>query len=379
MTGISVVKFGGSTFARPEAYHDIAAMLARRVDAGGKVAVVVSARPGETERLRAEGYAVDPAPGAEALDGLLHHADAVSASLLRIACERRGLRATVLAGHQSGFVSDSTFGNARLRRFGEQQLGAALARQDVVVVPGGQAVDAAGRPTFLGKNTSDLSAVAVAVAVGAAEVEICSDVPGVYDADPNLLAGARLLGTLPYDSALQLSALGAKVLHPRAVRLARDRGVAIVCRLNREPFTVGTTIGPAGQPPYAVVVAGNAVVARCPDLGALTRACEVLTVRGVDALTLPQDVAVAVPGGYVDVAAILAAAGVPGRVTGEKLVSLAHHGRTVTTVEPSLEVAVRRGQQLLDARPVPEAVPTASVTAGGRTVAPADVALVAGA
>jgi hypothetical protein len=58
-----------------------------------------------------------------------------------------------------------------------------------------------------------------------------------------------------------------------------------------------------------------------------------------------------VPGGYVDVAAILAAAGVPGRVTGEKLLSVTRDGQAVTTVEPSQEVAVRRGQQLLDARP----------------------------
>lgn len=351
MSDISVVKFGGSTFARPQAYQDIAATLARRVEAGGKVAVVVSARPGETERLRAEAYAVDAAPSAEALDALLMHADAVSAALLRLACQRHGLNATVLAGRATGLLSDSTFGNARLLGYGRPELTAALARYDVVVLPGGQAVDLAGRPTFLGKNTSDLSAVAVAVGLGADRVEICSDVPGVYDADPNLLAGARPLQELPYDSALQLSALGAKVLHPRAVRLARDRGVTIVCRLNREPFTTGTVIGERGRPPYAVVVAGNAVVARCPDPDALARAGEALAGRGVDALTLPQELAVAVPGGYVDVAAILTEAGVPGRVTGEKLLSLTRDGQAVTTVEPSLEVAARRGQQMLDARP----------------------------
>jgi aspartate kinase len=294
---------------------------------------------------------VDAAPSAEALDALLAYADAASAALLRLACQRRGLHATVLAGRSTGLLSDSTFGNARLLGYGRQELSAALARYDVVVLPGGQAVDLTGRPTFLGKNTSDLSAVAVAVGLGADRVEICSDVPGVYDADPNLLAGAQPLRELPYDSALQLSALGAKVLHPRAVRLARDRGVTIVCRLNREPFTTGTTIGGQGRAPYAVVVAGNAIVARCPDSGALARAGEALAARGVDALTLGEELAVAVPGGYVDVAAILAAAGVPGRVTGEKLLSVTRDGQAVTTVEPSQEVAVRRGQQLLDARP----------------------------
>ncbi|MBB4739162.1 aspartate kinase [Actinoplanes octamycinicus] len=354
---MSVLKFAAGTFARPEAYREIAGVLTRRVDAGDKVAVVVGARPGETERLRDDAYAVDPAPGAAALDGLVQHAGTVSAALLRVACERRGLFATVLAGRGTGFVSDSTFGNARLLGYGGREMSAALARYDVIVVAGGQATDVTGRPTYLGEHTADLSAVAVAVGLGADRVEICSDVPGVYDADPNLLAGARPLAALDYDSALRLASLGARVLHPRAVRLARARGVTIECRLNREPYPVGTTIGAGGSLPYAVVVAGDAVVVRCPDPDALTRAADALTARGVEPLLLPHDLVVAVPGGATGVAPILAAAGAPGRVTGEKLLSVIRDGQVVTTVEPALEAAVRRGQQLLDARPATLAEP----------------------
>jgi hypothetical protein len=77
----------------------------------------------------------------------------------------------------------------------------------------------------------------------------------------------------------------------------------------------------------------------------------VLAARGIDSLLLPHELAVAVPGGAAGVPAILAAAEVPGRVTGEKLLSVIRDGHTVTTIEPALEAAVRRGQQALDARP----------------------------
>src|SRR5690606_21059595 len=113
-------------------------------------AVVVSAMPGETERLRERLTTVNPHPEDASIAGLLTLADTVSAHLLASALHRRGMTATVLAGHQQGRRTDATFARARLARLGPGPLRQALAAHQLVLVPGGQAADEQGRPTWLG-------------------------------------------------------------------------------------------------------------------------------------------------------------------------------------------------------------------------------------
>ncbi|AKJ14866.1 aspartate kinase [Streptomyces incarnatus] len=353
----AVLKFGGSSFATPAAYGELAYSLSARLDAGGRrLAVVVSAMPGETERLRERLHTVDPHPTGDRVAGLLTLADTVSAHLLAAALHRLGRSATVLAGQRTGFTTEGPFMWARLSRTDPGPLRRALDEHEVVVVPGGQAVDAEGRPTWLGKNSSDLSAVAVAVAVGAGACEIHSDVEGIHSCDPHQVSGTRLLDQVSYADATAMSRHGAKVLHHRAVRLAERHGVSIVCRHNTPPFTEGTVIGPGAATADAVVLNLRSVVVAHPDGATADRAHRAFRAEGVDAIRLGDAPCVAVIGGYVDPVEVQRRHGVaPGRVVGIPVTEIRDGLATVHVAAGEAE-AVRLARELhagLPARPAP--------------------------
>ncbi|MEX2983028.1 aspartate kinase [Streptomyces sp. C36] len=294
----AVLKFGGAGFRSPESYNELADALARRVDAEGPLVVVVSAMTGETEELRRRLHEVDPYPAEATTAGLLTMADTISAHLLTAALHRAGRRATVLAGHQLGIVTDSTYMWARVKENDPGPVLRALADHDVVVLPGGQAVDEHGRPTWLGKNSSDLTALLVAAPTGAQRCEIHSDVDGIHSADPDVVEGTRLLPRVSYDTAATLSLYGAKVPHRRAVHLAKKHGIAIVCRLGKAPFTTGTVIDGEGGPVSGVIVNKRSVVLDHRTAAAADHAHSVYHAEGIDSVRLESGPYVAVIGGY---------------------------------------------------------------------------------
>lgn len=346
----AVLKFGGSSFATPGAYQDIARALAQRVRAENRrLAVIVSAMPGETESLRDRLAEVNPHPADASTAGLLTLADTISAHLLAAALHEAGLRATVLAGHELGFTTDSTFMWARLLTADPAPPTTALAEHDVVVIPGGQAVDAAGRPTWLGKNSSDLSALIVAATLGASECEIYSDVDGVYSSDPNAVTGTRLLAQISYDSAALMSLHGAKVLHRHAVRLAKQHGITIVCRLNKAPFPSGTTIGPDGSAADAVVVNKKSVVLEFADDAAADIAHGTFHAQGLDSVRLETGAHVALTNGYLDLEGFGARHKLPPfRAVGIPVAEVSG-SQVITTIAADAAEAVEVAQQVHDA------------------------------
>lgn len=346
----AVLKFGGSSFATLAAYQDIAGALAQRVATENRrLAVVVSAMPGETESLRERLTGVNPHPADASTAGLLTLADTISAHLLAAALHEAGLRATVLAGHELGFTTDSTFMWARLQTADPAPLTAALAEHDVVVIPGGQAVDGTGRPTWLGKNSSDLSALIVAATLGVSEVEIHSDVDGVYSCDPNAVTGTRLLSEISYDSAALMSLHGAKVLHRHAVRLAKQHGITIVCRLNRAPFPSGTTIGARGSAASAVVVNKKSVVLEFEDAGAADIAHSTFHAQGLDSVRLETGAHVALTNGYLDLEGFGQRHALPPYHPAGIPVAEVSGSQVITTIVADVAEAVEVAQRIHDA------------------------------
>ncbi|MEU4166626.1 aspartate kinase [Streptomyces sp. NPDC026665] len=301
MKSPAVLKFGGSSFRTLAAYGDLARALSDRVEREDtKLVVVVSGQPGETEQFRDRLNQVNPHPEDESVAGLLTLADTVGAQLLATALHRTGRTATVLAGHQLGLVTNSAFMWARLEHTDSEPLLTALFDNDVVVVPGGQAADTRGRPTWLGKNSSDLSAVAVAAAVGADRCEIHSDVDGIYSTDPHLVSGTRLLKEVSYNIAALMSLYGAKVLHRRAVRLAQKHRIEIVCRLNRAPFPIGSVIGTGGTSASAVVLNQRSIALSYDSDADADVAFAAFHAANIDTIRLTTGPQVAVMGGFVD-------------------------------------------------------------------------------
>ncbi|MFF7838425.1 hypothetical protein ACFZC6_06370 [Streptomyces ossamyceticus] len=231
-----VLKFGGSAFADLDGYHRVARYAVRRsADEERPLVVVVSAMSGTTGRLQQtlDALAADPPASAAAM--LLTTGETVSVALLTAALDARGVAAHPIPAAGTGLLAEGPPDRATVTSADATALSRALADGRIAVVPGGQAVDARGRTVMLGRNSSDLSAVATAAMLGADTCELFSDVPGVCTADPYLVPEARTLSRISYEGVRRMSRHGAKVVHEGAVRWAERAGVRVWCR----PFPWG--------------------------------------------------------------------------------------------------------------------------------------------
>jgi aspartate kinase len=226
---LAVLKFGGSSFATPHAYHRVARYLAARVAQGERLCVIVSVMSGTTGRLSELLHAIVPSPQAEDVDATLGTGEILAAALVRATLVANGVAAISLNAFQLGWRARGNFTAGRLADIPADAITDALQRAPVVVISGGQATSEDGRLVMLGRNSSDLTAIAVAAALQCESATIFSDVEGVFTADPFRLASASLIPQLGYRYAKAYSEWGAKVLHAGCVAFAERHGVLIRC------------------------------------------------------------------------------------------------------------------------------------------------------
>lgn len=224
-----VQKFGGTSVGSIERIEKVADRIERTLKEGHRCAVVVSAMGHSTDELLALAHAIDRDPDPRELDALLSTGEQVSAALLAMALQKRGIGARSFTGWQAGIETEPVHGSARLVHIDTTALWAALDDGVVPVITGFQGI-AGGAVTTLGRGGSDTTAVAVAAALQADLCEIYTDVDGVYTADPRVVPSARKMDQISYDEMLELANLGAQVLHPRAVEGAKQHGVRLVVR-----------------------------------------------------------------------------------------------------------------------------------------------------
>lgn len=215
-----VQKFGGTSVGDVERIQQVAQRVADSLKAGHRVIVVVSAIGGETDRLEALGLQVACRPDAREMDVLLAAGEQVSSSLLAMALLALGHPARSYLAHQIPMRTDAQHQRARIERIETAPLMESLAAGVTPVVAGFQGLSETGRITTLGRGGSDTTAVALAAAVAADECQICTDVDGVYTADPRIVRNARRMAQVTFEEMLELSSLGSKVLHPRSVEFA---------------------------------------------------------------------------------------------------------------------------------------------------------------
>ena len=223
-----VQKYGGSSVATAEKIRGVAERIRQRVDGGEKLVVVVSAMGKTTNSLIALAEQVSPEPSPRELDMLLATGEQVTSALLAMALCDMGIPALSYNAFQLGLTTTGSFNNARIMDLNLSRLRMQLERRSVLVVTGFQGITPEGDVTTLGRGGSDTSAVAIAAKCGC-PCEIYSDVPGVFTCDPNRVPGARKLDYITYDEMLELSSLGAKVLHSRAVEIAKKYSVDLYC------------------------------------------------------------------------------------------------------------------------------------------------------
>lgn len=253
--GTIVQKYGGSSVATPEKIRGVARRVVETRRQGHSVVVAVSAMGNTTNELLTLAASVSPNPERRELDMLLTVGERISMALLSMAIHDLGYPAVSFTGSQSGIITTDNHTNARIIRVTPTRIQEALAHGRVVIVAGFQGVSERREITSLGRGGTDTTAVALAAALGADYAEICSDVDGVYSADPRIVPEARRIDALTYEQMQVLADAGAQVLNAEAVEWARREGIEIRCVSTHGPEAPGTRVRADGGLLHARVVA----------------------------------------------------------------------------------------------------------------------------
>ncbi len=291
---IVVQKYGGSSVADAERLRKVARRVVDTARAGKQVCVVVSAMGDTTDELIGLARKLTATPPRREMDMLLSCGERISMALLSMAIAELGQEAISFTGSQSGIMTNDRHSGARIIEVRPIRIQDELERGRIVIVAGFQGVSYKREITTLGRGGSDTTAVALAAALGAEYCEICSDVDGVYSADPRLVDAARLIDAISYDEMQELAEHGARVMNPQAVEFARKAGIAIYARATAgAPGEGGTRIGgPAGDSRGAVGVSGMNDLVRVRVLGDEARGevlADLLGEEGVRVLRLAAD------------------------------------------------------------------------------------------
>jgi aspartate kinase len=218
---VVVMKFGGTSVANVERIKNVARHVKREVDAGNKVAVVVSAMAGATNQLVAWVNEASPLADKREYDAVVASGEQVTAGLTAIVLQSMGIKARSWQGWQVPIETSTAHGAARITGVAGEELRRSLDQGEVAVITGFQGVEPNGkRVATLGRGGSDTSAVAVAVALKADVCDIYTDVDGVYTTDPRIVPKAKRLPKVSYEEMLEMASSGSKVLQTRSVELA---------------------------------------------------------------------------------------------------------------------------------------------------------------
>ena len=257
---IVVQKYGGSSVADVPKLERVADRIARTAREGKRVCVVVSAMGRTTDQLLALAREITDSPPRRELDMLLSTGERIAMALLAMAIQKRGLEAISFTGSQSGIMTNDRHSGARIIEVRPVRIQDELERDKIVIVAGFQGMSYKREITTLGRGGSDTTAVALAAALGASYCEICSDVDGVYTADPRMVAEALRLDTISYPEMQELAEHGAKVLNAQAVEWAEKAGIQIYARATHSEAG-GTRVGnqASGRRACGVACARNLV------------------------------------------------------------------------------------------------------------------------
>lgn len=225
-----IQKFGGSSLADVAKIKKVAARVAETRQEGNQVVVVVSAMGKSTDNLIALAKEINSKPAAREMDMLMSTGEQVSIALLTMALHDINIPAISFTGSQVAIITNEVHLKARIKEIYTEKIKRELAKNKVVIVAGFQGKTQGNEITTLGRGGSDTTAVALGAALQADLCEIYTDVEGVYTTDPRIVNNASKLSQISYDEMLELASLGAKVLHPRSVELAKLYGVPLCVR-----------------------------------------------------------------------------------------------------------------------------------------------------
>ncbi|BES63624.1 aspartate kinase [Gottschalkiaceae bacterium SANA] len=222
----TVMKFGGTSVASVEKMQAIARFVRAKREMGESIVVVVSAMGKTTDRLVEMAANISHTPDPRELDMLLSTGEQQSVALMAMGLDAEGVAAISMTGAQAGIRTEGKYTRNRIANIDPSTIEAQHALGKVVVVAGFQGMNEAGDITTLGRGGSDTTAVALAAKLGF-DCAIYTDVEGVYSVDPRIVPSAKKLDSISYEEMMEMAALGAGVMEPRAVEIGKKYGVPI--------------------------------------------------------------------------------------------------------------------------------------------------------
>ena len=253
--GLIVQKFGGSSVASKEKLEIVSEHIISEIKNGNKVVVVVSAQGKTTDKLISEEMEITKNPIKREHDVLVSTGEQITISKLAILLNKLGYKAVSLTGWQVPIITNSEYSNSRIRYIDNNKILEYLAADNVVIVAGFQGIDENGNITTLGRGGSDTTAVSLAANLKADRCDIFTDVDGVYTSDPRIVENVTKLGEVSYDEMLELSSMGAKVLHNRCVEVGNQYNVPIYVKSTFEKNSIGTLVT-GNKPLEDLVISG---------------------------------------------------------------------------------------------------------------------------
>src|SRR5437764_830817 len=234
-----VQKYGGTSVGNSERIRHVARRIVETQREGCRVVAVISAMAGVTDDLIKLAHEMSPDPDKRELDVLLATGEHTATALTAMAVNALGARAISLSGAEAGILTDRFHTKARIANISPKQIQELLAEDYIVIVAGFQGQSAEGEITTLGRGGSDLTAIALAGALGADACQIFTDVDGVFTCDPRVVTEAKKLDEIAYDELLEMAGAGSKVMQSRAVEFAKKFAVEFEVRSSMKP-DVGT-------------------------------------------------------------------------------------------------------------------------------------------
>ncbi len=225
-----VQKYGGSSLSNVQRIQNVARRIVSYRNRGYNLVVVVSALGDTTDELIKLAHKINKSPSEREMDMLLSTGEQASVALLAMAIHKLNYDAISFTGAQVGILTDRLHTQARILAINTKRIEEELKENKIVLVAGFQGVTEDRDITTLGRGGSDLTAVALAKVLQAKYCEIYSDVEGVHSADPNIVSQAKKLNRISFDEMLEMASLGAQVIQPRSIELAKKFNVVIHAR-----------------------------------------------------------------------------------------------------------------------------------------------------
>lgn len=254
---IIIQKFGGTSVSTEDRRNQVVAKVKNAIEKGYKPIVVVSAmgRKGEPYATDSLLSLVDnnfKKNNLQATDMLMCCGEIISSVIMSNVFINAGIDSVPLTGGQAGIITDEKFSEAKVIKTRIDNILSILEENKIPIITGFQGVSGDGYFTTLGRGGSDTSACILGVALKAEYIEIYTDVDGMMTADPRIVTKASLINQISYNEVFQLADQGAKVIHPLAVRFAKEGKVPIVIK-NTMSNSEGTFISEIGNNSHRLI------------------------------------------------------------------------------------------------------------------------------